>query len=208
MKYAVYVIAAGILWGILSVFINVLNAVGFTSMECVALRAAITAGVLFFYLLLRDREKLKIRPLHLLYFVGTGVCSIVFFNFCYFKAIAVIGGAAVPALLLYTAPIFVMILSAICFKERITVQKIIALVLTFVGLGIVTGAFGGGESISVTAILLGLGSGLGYALYSIFGKFVVDKYDSLTITFYTFLIAAAVAVPTSGVVLHLGRCVR
>ena len=88
MKYAVYVIAAGILWGILSVFINVLNAVGFTSMECVALRAAITAGVLFFYLLLRDREKLKIRPLHLLYFVGTGVCSIVFFNFCYFKAIA------------------------------------------------------------------------------------------------------------------------
>lgn len=204
MKYAIYVIAAGILWGILSVFINVLNAVGFTSMECVALRAAITAGVLFFYLLLRDREKLKIRPLHLLYFVGTGVCSIVFFNFCYFKAIAVIGGAAVPALLLYTAPIFVMILSAICFKERITIQKIIALVLTFVGLGIVTGAFVGGESISVTAILLGLGSGLGYALYSIFGKFVVDKYDSLTITFYTFLIAAAVAVPTSGVVLHLG----
>lgn len=203
MKYAAYVILAGCLWGILSVFINVLNGAGFRSMECVALRAALTAVILLILLLLRDRQKLKIRPAHLFYFAGTGICSIVFFNFCYFQSIALIGGAAVPALLLYTAPVFVMILSAIFFKERITVHKVIALVLTFLGLGIVTGAFGGGETVSATAILLGLGSGLGYALYSIFGKFVVDKYDSLTITFYTFLIAAVVAVPTSGVLTHL-----
>ncbi len=203
MKYAIYVIMAGCLWGILSIFIRVLNAVGFTSMECVALRAAFTAVVLFGYLVVRDRNKLRIRLSHILYFCGTGICSIVFFNFCYFQAIHIIGGAAVPALLLYTAPIFVMILSAIFFKEKITGQKVIALVLTFLGLGIVTGAFGGGERVSVTAVMLGLGSGLGYALYSIFGKFVVDFYDSVTITFYTFLIAAAVTVPTSGVLKHM-----
>ena len=39
--------------------------------------------------------------------------------------------------------------------------------------------------------MIGLCAGLGYSLYSIFGKVLVGKYESLTVTVYTFLIAAA-----------------
>ncbi len=39
--------------------------------------------------------------------------------------------------------------------------------------------------------LAGLGVGLGYALYSIFSRYAIDRcYHSLTITCYTFVIAA------------------
>ena len=44
----------------------------------------------------------------------------------------------------------------------------------------------GGET-----VLIGLCAGFGYSLYSIFGKVLVGKYESLTVTVYTFLIAAA-----------------
>ena len=199
-KNSFYIMAAGGLWGIISIFINILKDIGFNSLQCVAIRAFFTALLLFFYLFLGDNRRLKIKKRDIIFFVGTGIGSIVFFNYCYFQAIEVIGGAAVPALLLYTAPVFVMLLSALLFREKITEKKIISLILTFIGLGFVTGAFWGKESLTIAALLLGLGSGLGYALYSIFGKFVIEKYDAFTITFYTFFIAAVAAVPMSGII--------
>lgn len=183
MKDTCCILAAGGLWGMISVFIRTLQQAGFTSMQCVAIRAFFTALVLLLYVCAKDPRSLRIHLRDIPLFVGTGIFSILLFNYCYFEAIEVIGGAAVPALLMYTAPIFVMILSAVLFHERITKHKLFALVLTFVGLGFVTGAFTGGEMLSAKAVFLGLGSGFGYALYSIFGKYLVDKYSSVTITF-------------------------
>lgn len=207
IKSALCIIGAGIFWGIISIFVNLLKELGFDSLQCVAIRVFFAALFLMLYLCLRDREKLKIELRDFKYFLGTGILSIVFFNYCYFEAIEVIGGAAVPALLLYMAPVFVMILSAVLFHEKITLQKVIALVMTIVGLGFVTGAFTGAEQMSGKAILLGLGSGLGYALYSIFGKMVVNRYSAVTITTYTFLVAAVVTVPLSGVLPRAGALI-
>ncbi len=72
--------------------------------------------------------------------------------------------------------------------------------MTFLGLALVTGAFSNTNKISAIALLFGLGSGLGYALYSIFGKFLVDKYSAITITTYTFVVATVFSIPFSGIV--------
>lgn len=208
MKNVIYIVLAGSLWGIISIFIQVLNSLGFASMQCVAIRAFFTALILLIYLLIVEPKKLKIKIKDIKYFIGTGIFSIVLFNFCYFESIDLIGGAAIPALLLYTAPIFVMILSAILFHEKITEKKLVALILTFIGLGFVTGAFAGKQEVSIGAFILGLGSGFGYALYSIFGKLVTDKYDAVTITFYTFLIAAVGSIPFSGVINHMDMLIN
>ena len=205
MRSTMYILMAGTLWGIIAIFVHTLQRAGFSSFEVVALRAVGAALLLFLRLGVRQRAQLRIRWRDVPYFIGTGVGSIVFFNYCYFQAIAVIGGAAVPALLMYTAPGFVLGLSALCFGERITRPKVVALVVIFCGLMLVTGVVGSSASVPVLGIVLGLGAGLGYALYSIFGKFVVGRYTAATITFYTFLMAAVVAVPASGVVPHALR---
>lgn len=207
IKSALCIIGAGIFWGIISIFVNMLKELGFDSLQCVAIRVFFAALFLILYLWFKDREKLKIDIKDVKYFLGTGILSIVFFNYCYFEAIEVIGGAAVPALLLYMAPVFVMILSFFLFHEKITVQKVVALCMTIVGLGFVTGAFTGAEQISGKAVLLGLGAGLGYALYSIFGKMIVEKYSAVTITTYTFFIASVASVPLSGVLPKAGALV-
>lgn len=200
IKNAVYIMLAGTLWGIISLFVNQLKEIGFNSMQVVSIRVFFSAVILILYLLVKDKSQLKIKWKDIPLFIGTGVFSILFFNFCYFEAIEVIGGAAVPALLLYTAPIFVMIISLFLFKEKITKKKLISLAMTFSGLALVTGAFSGGEHLSFYSLILGLGSGLGYALYSIFGKFLVHKYSAVTITAYTFIVASVCAVPFSGVI--------
>ena len=102
---------------------------------------------------------------------------------------------AVASVLLYTSPIFVTLMSAVLFRERMTVIKAIALVLAFFGCVLVTGILQREETLSLKGILLGLGSGFGYALYSIFSKYAMRKYSSETVTVYTFFVAGAASLP-------------
>lgn len=181
---------AGVLWGSMGIFVRVLNEKGLFSMEIVALRAIVTALFLLVFLLFFHRKFLKVKWRDLWVFLGSGLGSILFFNLCYFRAIT-LTSLSVAALLLYTAPAIVMVLSFFLFKERFTGRKAAALVMTFVGCALVTGVLGERTSVTGEGILAGLGAGLGYALYSIFSRYAIERgYHSLTITFYTFLIAA------------------
>lgn len=192
------ILAAASLWGCIGVFLKLLTAAGLSSMQSVAVRSVVAAVLYLLWLLVRDRRALHIRLRDCGYFVGTGICSLVFFNWCYFTTISS-SSMSVAAVLLYTSPVFVMLMSALLFREPITAKKLAALALTFGGCVLVTGLFpmdkGG---ISGKTILFGLGSGFGYALYTIFGKFALRKYSSATVTLYTFLFAALGSVPLAG----------
>ena len=189
------VLLAGILWGTIGFFVRVLNTAGLSSMEIVMIRAVTTTILLFVYLTITDKSLLKIRVKDIWCFLGTGICSIVFFNYCYFKTISMTS-LSVAAVLLYTAPAIVMLLSVLLFHEKIRIRKIIALCMTFLGCIFVTGLVGVTDSLYLPGILVGLGAGLGYALYSIFGRFALERgYHSLTISFYTFLFAMLGTVP-------------
>lgn len=191
-----YIISAAALWGLIGLFVKMLAAQGFTSMQIVALRSLASAVCATLLLCRLGLHHLRIRWRDAWLFVGTGICSLVFFNYCYFNCMQQ-SSLAVAALLLYTAPIFVMLLSLLLFGESFSLRKGVSLVCTFIGCACVTGAFSSGLTLTLSSLLYGLGSGVGYALYSIFGKYAVQKYSSLTITAYTFYFALA-AVPLAG----------
>ena len=181
----ILIIIAGLFWGSMGIFVRHLNDLGFTSIQVACLRLTM-AGILFaVILLIKDPKGFKISLKDIPLFLALGLVSILFFTCCYFTAIRLMT-MSTAAILLYTSPIWVMVLAIIFLKEKITLQKIIALVLAFAGCVLVSG-FGG--KVTVFGILVGLGSGLGYGLYSIFGTFALKKYSTFTVTCYTFLIA-------------------
>ncbi|MED4072669.1 DMT family transporter [Priestia endophytica] len=192
-----YIVGGASLWGIIGVFVTKLYDLGFTPAEVVAIRALMAAIFLLCYTFIHNKKMLKIHIRDSRYFVGTGIVSIVFFNLCMFTAIKETS-VSISAILLYTAPAFVMILSYLLFKETFTLQKVIALLMTFCGCAFVVGIFSNNTAISLYGLLAGLGSGFFYSLYSIFGKFALKKYESLTVTVYTFVFAAIAIVPFSG----------
>lgn len=187
------------MWGIIGIFIHDLSDAGFTSLQIVTLRVVSAALMLVIYLSLANPQLLKIRFKDSAVFVGTGIFSIVFFNWCYFTAIEEVS-LSVAVMLLYTGPAFVIILSRIFFKEYFNLSKIVALVFTAIGCMLVIQLFPlSDKTISFYGLLVGLGSGFGYALYSIFGKIALRKYSTVTIITYTFIFASIVLIPTSGV---------
>ena len=190
------VVVAAALWGVIGYFTRYLGGCGLDPAQITLVRCAVTAVSLLVVLAMTDREALKVDPRDLWMFIGTGVCSIVFFNVCYFTTIEMLP-LSVASVLLYTAPCMVMVMSVAIFGEGLTGSKVLALVSAFAGCILTTGVLGGAGGISPLGILIGLGSGFGYALYSIFGRIAADRYYPTTVTAYTFLIAAVCLLPFS-----------
>lgn len=183
----IYVLLAGIMWGVIGLFVRRLGEYNFSSLGIVFIRSLSGTLLMGLFLLIYDRKLFRIRLKDVWCFFGTGIVSLTFFNICYFTTISMTS-LSIAAILLYTAPSMVVIMSAVIFHERLTVKKIIAVILAFIGCALVTGVLGETAALSGIGILIGLGSGLGYALYSIFARFALNRgYHSFTVTFYTLL---------------------
>ena len=189
MSY-ILVLIAGVSWGLIGVFTKAIDALGFTEMQMLFVKGVLATSVLLVITFFKDKSQLKLKNWKdIRYFVGTGIISFTFFSWAYMKAVN-LTSLGVAAVLLYTAPTFVMLFSILLFGEKMTKTKGIVLLMTFVGCILVTGLLEGGAAFTWQGIAIGLASGVGYALYSIFGTYAIRAgYGSLTISFYTFLMA-------------------
>lgn len=183
-------IASAVLWAGLGVPVRNLERLGVDSMSIVFMRYFLTALIVGIYTLIKSPSgfKISVRDIHL--FAANGILSLTMFTYFYFKTIAV-STLSVASVLMYTSPIFVMVISTVVFREKITVKKISALIMAFLGCALVSGVLGNAVEASAAAICFGLLSGLGYGLYTIFGGLLIKRgYKPLTILVYTFSFAA------------------
>ena len=151
------VLLAGIFWGSMGLFVRQLNAAGLYAIDVMQLRVLASAIFVGLYLLLFDRQKLRLRPRDIWCFAGSGICSLMLFSWCYFTGMQA-ASLAVMAVLLYTAPVFVMLMSIVFFREKLTGAKLTALVLCLAGCVLVSGV-GSSERLGLRGLLLGLGAG-------------------------------------------------
>ncbi len=181
------IILAGCFWGSMGLFVRKLGSYGFSSIQIVSIRVTIAALAFCLLLRFKDRSGFRISSRDLPLFLGLGFGSILFFTVCYFTAITMMS-LSTAAILLYTSPIWIMLMSVLFFHEKLNRKKVLALGLAFAGCVLVTGI--SGEGITAAGIALGLGSGIGYGLYSILGTVALRRYSPYTVTAYTFLFAA------------------
>jgi len=199
---AVFVIIGASLWGIIGLFTRPLYASGLSPLQITFTRCVVTLVVVTLVILILDRKLFRIDPKDIWMFIGTGLFSIVFFNVMYFTSQQMVS-LSTASVLLYTAPCFVVIMSVVLFKEKLTRNKMLALILAFVGCVFTTGLGFGDINIGV---LYGILAGFGYSLYSIFGKYALKKYGLLTILFYTFLVATVCLLPFADVPYVVSCC--
>ncbi len=183
------VLLSGILWGTIGIFNRYFSALGIGSHTLVALRLSMGTALLFLFLALRDPKALKLKWKDLWIFAGAGILSIILFQTCYMITIQN-STLSLAAVLLYTSPVFVMLFSALFFKEKITPVKLIGSVVTVVGCALAAGIIGQGGAITLPVLITGLLSGIGYASYSIWARAALNRgYKAITMTAYSFLFA-------------------
>lgn len=181
------IVLAGCFWGSMGIFVRRLGAYGFGSIQIVSIRVTLAALAFSVLLFFKDRSGFRLSVRDLPLFLGLGFGSILFFTVCYFTAISIMSLSA-AAILLYTSPIWIMLMSVLFFRERLDKRKLLALAMAFVGCALVSGL--SGEGMTLKGLLVGLGSGIGYGLYSILGTIALRRYSPYTVTTYTFIFAA------------------
>lgn len=148
--------------------------------------------------MLLNRGALRVAARDLPLFAAYGAVSVAGFMTVYFIAIRMTT-VATAAVLLYTAPAWVVVMARLLFAESMTRMKVAALALTFVGCVLVVGAAGPGAlRLTPAGLLAGLGAGLTYALYSIFGKTALRRHSPLTTVIYALAFGALFLLIASG----------
>ena len=176
------------LWGLIGLFTRPLYETGLAPINVVAVRNFGGLLVLVAIFAVKDRSVFRIKAKHLPIFFGTGIISVLLFTVCYFNC-QKLASLAVSAILLYLAPTFVVVMSAILWKDKLTVNKLLALVLALLGCALVSGVVGGDLTVTLKGFLFGIGSAFFYALYSIFGRYALAHYHPYTVTLWTFVFA-------------------
>lgn len=192
-----YALAAGSMWGTIGVFVNYLTGCGVTSLQLTVGRMVLAVILLGFFLAVREPDKLKIQGKDAGWFAVSGILCILLFNVCYAVTIEK-SSMAVAAVLLYTSPVLVTLLSIPVFHERLTVRKGAAALLAVAGCAFVSGVLKGQSILTAEVFFWGMAAAGGYAMYSIVTRILLRKYDSITVLFYTFLTAAAAGMCMKG----------
>jgi drug/metabolite transporter (DMT)-like permease len=125
-------------------------------------------------------------PFLLLYGLGLAL-----FNGLWTFSVA-FNGAAVATVLAYSSPAFTVLLARLILRERLTALKLLAVALSLAGCVLVANAYRvEAWQVNPLGIVIGLGSGLAFAAYSLAGRWSAGRFASAwTVTGYGFLFAA------------------
>jgi len=107
-------------------------------------------------------------------------------------------GGAVATTLIFCSPVFVAVGGALWLREKVTLAQVIAIAIILFGCGLVAGITDPAALIkSPLGAIMGLGSGLVFAIYILIGKVVArtERRGGLINLFYYFLSATLVLTP-------------
>ncbi|SEB21093.1 Threonine/homoserine efflux transporter RhtA [Thalassobacillus cyri] len=182
------VMLAAICWGISGGIADILMTKGWDPMVISLYRGAVGFIFFFAWFLIRFRKNWTFSPRLYVWslLAGVGVAGNFTFYFLGIQASSI----AVAATLMYTAPVFVLLISFLLRMERSTWFKWACIFGVLMGIVLLTGVYNT-ESISVSfaGAAAGLAAGLSYALF-IFGfknaSSIGKPQTTLTIAFFSF----------------------
>ncbi len=189
MKAKGYMLAAfsAVFYGLIPLFILPVKAIGFPLDVTLFYRFFISALFLLAYLVYKN-ESLKMTLKELLVYVSLGLFYSLSSEFLFLGYDYLTPGIASTILFVY--PVIVALIMVFCFKEKITKPTIFSLVLSLLGVGILS-IKGSGFEINVVGFLIALGSALFYALYLVIVNKSSIQASGMKMTFYSLFFSSA-----------------
>lgn len=182
-------------------------AAGAEPMSLLAVRFALAALVMAATQAVRDPRALRVSGRDLARFAGMSLSGYGAASLCYAFAVGMIG-PSVTTVLLYTYPALVAIIGWLFLREKLPPRRVAAVALTFLGCALAAGVLSQGGHLAPLGIALGLGAGLGYAVFNVLSFRTMVRTSRLTVMAYVFAMSAvemALAALFSGTVSSVAR---
>ena len=196
-KYDVAILAAGVFWGVIGLFTRNLSAAGMTSAGVLIVRSGGCAVLFSLWALVRDKRLFRFARKDA-WLLGLFGLVTFFFTYCYYQSIDK-GSLSMACTLMYSAPVFVMVMSLFIFGEHFSRRKLLALLCAVAGCALVSGVLEGNAAAGAAGVIYGLLAGVGYATYSVCIKALSNRgLDTLTINVWGWIVCAALGLVVWG----------
>ena len=199
--YAFAVLQA-VLYSTMGIFGKLLYATGMDSQQAVLLRFLCSTVLLGAFMLVWRKEKLVSRQ-------KTVYLQAVFYfasAFLYFFAVERMN-AGITTVFFYLYPAMVAAINLAVFHERLSVAVAVALILSIMGLVLISGVTSGELTLDPLGLVFALASALAFAIYTVLIQVTGRTEGSFTVTFtlsWTSLLAACVVfAPSVPAMFHL-----
>ena len=191
-EHAILVSIVALIWG--GSFIAVKIGVDNIPPVTLAFFRFAVASPLMLLILAGKRKLIRVSPNEIPWLIVLALTGVTLLYILQFTGIKYTS-ATNSALLINTNVLFIAIFSWIFLKEAFTYRKLAGVLLAFTGAIFVISKGSLSISPSIKGDILILLSAICWAVYSIVGKKLLDKYDSLSLTTYAFIIGTFLFIP-------------
>lgn len=158
------------------------------------IRYLIAGTALFFILKKRKHGKIEKQDYKYIFLIG-------FVGYTLATSAQLLGtkysNASLASLINSMNPISIMILAAIILKEKLTVKKVVCIIMSIIGVYTIIGSVNG--NVQVLGILISVFAVLTWSVMSVYVRKVTQKYDAIQITTYGIIVAAFCTLPLSAI---------
>lgn len=190
MKYYIMFVAAMLIFGSNGVFASMLDMSG---AQLVLMRTLIGGAVLLIIILIsrsRTPREVLLREKWRLLFAGVCLGA----NWALLFEAYNLMNVSLATLTYYTAPVLVLVLAPFVLKERQNSLAYVGMLVVVVGMLLVVGTDFGEGGVTVTGLVVGLGSAVFYAMLMLVNK-KISGVSGLNLTFIEIIIAAVILLP-------------
>lgn len=190
MKNYLMFVAAMLIFGSNGVFASMLEMSG---AQLVLMRTLIGGAVLLIIILIsrsRTPKEVLLREKWRLLFAGVCLGA----NWALLFEAYNLMNVSLATLTYYTAPVLVLVLAPLVLKERQNSLAYLGMVIVIAGMLLVVGTDFGQGGVTVTGLVVGLGSAVFYAMLMLVNK-QITGVSGLNLTFIEIVIAAVILLP-------------
>lgn len=180
-------LTGAVLFGLTGPVGKVILDAGIEPARLTALRCTGAAIGLTIVLVVRDRDRFRVRRQDVPALVVIGLCGAAFIQWCYFVAVDRLP-IGIALLLEFTAPVLVALYTRVVRREILPRQVWLGLVLALVGLGLVAQVRGGG--LDGIGVLAGFGAAACLATFYLVGKHSLGTVHPVAVTWWMFAVAS------------------
>ncbi|MBO5547665.1 MAG: EamA family transporter, partial [Candidatus Methanomethylophilaceae archaeon] len=181
-------LSAGIVWGLLGFFVRTSDDLGISPMQLTCLRYIMIFAIVCVYIMVRNMKLFKVDRRTVFILLLMGLIGTILNSVTYLESMTLIS-LSLSSVLQYVAPFFVILISVPLLKEKLTLNKILAVIGAFVGSILCTGVLTDPGSMNLWGIFLAALSGFCFSVYTVGSKILSkDGYSVSTVLLYTSLI--------------------
>jgi drug/metabolite transporter (DMT)-like permease len=192
-KIYIQIILAEVFWGFSFVWTDIALKANIAPFTVVAVRMA-AATVMLGVWAKCTRKLQRLQRKDIGYFLGLALCE-PFLYYIFETYGQTMVSPTVTSVIITTIPLFMPFVGFFILKERITLQIIIGIAVSMIGVLAVVMSGDSGISGQFTGALLVFGAVLASLGYSVFVKYLVHRYNAVTLVFYQNLMGLFFFVP-------------